>query len=70
MSQSIFTKKSLFYSMRIRTLRRHAGDLAELAERILRSESQPLLNTAKQVAKRMRDCDRELDAAVCTGCLL
>jgi len=61
MAQSIFLKKRMYYNMRVRTLKRNAGNLVELAEAFLRSKTSFLLESSKAVVKQLKDCEYEME---------
>jgi Leucine-rich repeat (LRR) protein len=61
MAQSIFLKKRMYYNMRIRTLKRNAGTLVELAEAYVSKKTQFLLDSSREVMKQVKDCEYELE---------
>lgn len=65
MAQSIFLKKRMYYNMRIRTLKRNAGNLMLLAETYLRTKSQGLLVAFKEVMKQLKDCEYAVEELAC-----
>lgn len=61
MAQSIFLKKRMYYNMRIRTLKRNAGNLILLAEGYLKAKTTAMLEAFRDVMRQIKDCEYALE---------